>query len=281
MNAIISRQTAHSGQTGAWPAGLALPSDATGLAAPQRAPDARLRSRARRPAAKRPTTFAGFSAARADMPRERLATLGAQGLSDSQLLAIFLGTGVAGKSATALGETLLERFGSLRGVLNAAPAALRQIRGIGPAKMSLLQAIGAAAQRALAEEMRAGPAALTPETVADFMRLWIGGRTHEVFVCLYLDAQNRLLNREECSRGTLTRTAVYPRELARNALDWNAASVIIGHNHPSGDPEPSPADRTLTCELQKTLATIEVQLLDHLVVSQDAVVSFCARGWLK
>ena len=214
------------------------------------------------------------------MPRERPATVGAQGLSDSELLAIFLGTGVAGKSATGLGETLLEHSGSLRGVLKPPPAALRRVRGIGPAKMSLLQAIGAAAQRSLLEEMRSGPAALTPETVADLMRLWIGGRTLEVFVCLYLDVQNRLLNREECSRGSLTHTAVYPRELARNALDWNAAAVIIGHNHPSGDPEPSPANRSLTLELQKTLASIEVRLLDHLVVSQAAVVSFNERGWL-
>jgi DNA repair protein RadC len=215
----------------------------------------------------------------ADMPRERLASLGAEGLTDSQLLAIFLGTGVAGKSATALGQTLLERFGSLRGVLTAPPAALRQVRGIGPAKMSLLQAIGAASQRALAEEMRSSPI-LTPASVANYLRLWIGGRTHEVFVCLYLDVQNRLLHREECSRGTLTRTAVYPRELARNALDWNAAAVIVGHNHPSGNPEPSRADRELTVELAKTLLTIEGRLLDHIVVGQSSVVSFAERGYL-
>jgi DNA repair protein RadC len=229
--------------------------------------------------AKRQATFAGLRAARADMPRERLASLGAEGLTDSQLLAIFLGTGVAGKSATALGQTLLERFGSLRGVLTAPPAALRQVRGIGPAKMSLLQAIGAASQRALAEEMRSSPI-LTPASVANYLRLWIGGRTHEVFVCLYLDVQNRLLHREECSRGTLTRTAVYPRELARNALDWNAAAVIVGHNHPSGNPEPSRADRDLTVELTKTLLTIKVRLLDHIVVGQSSVVSFAERGYL-
>jgi DNA repair protein RadC len=229
--------------------------------------------------AKRRATFAGLREARADMPRERLASLGAEGLTDSQLLAIFLGTGVAGKSATALGQTLLERFGSLRGVLTAAPAALRQVRGIGPAKMSLLRAIGAASQRALAEEMSVSPI-LTPASVADYLRLWIGGRPHEVFVCLYLDVQNRLLHREECSRGTLTHTMVYPRELARNALDWNAAGMIVGHNHPSGNPEPSRADRDLTAELAKTLQTIEVRLLDHIVVGQSSVVSFAERGYL-
>jgi DNA repair protein RadC len=245
-----------------WPAGLPVPADSD---VPRRT--------------KRQTTFAGLRPARADMPRERLASLGTEGLTDSQLLAIFLGTGVAGKSATALGETLLERFGSLRGVLTAPPAALRQVRGIGPAKMSLLQAIGAASHRALAEEMRASPI-LTPKAVTNYLRLWIGGRTHEVFVCLYLDVQNRLLHREECSRGTLTRTAVYPRELARNALDWNAAAVIVGHNHPSGNPEPSQADRSLTVELAKTLATIEVDLLDHIVVGQSSVVSFAERGYI-
>ncbi len=224
--------------------------------------------------------FAGFSATHADRPRERLAALGPQGLSDAQLLAIFLGTGVAGKSATELGQVLLRRFGSLRGVLGANPAALRQVHGIGPAKMSLLRAIGIAAQRVLADDMRHTGDALTPESIASFMKLWIGARPHEVFVCVYLDSQHRMLHYEECSRGSLTRTFVHPRELARNALDWNAASVIIGHNHPSGDPEPSDSDRELTRELARTFDAIEVALLDHLVVGGSSVVSFHERGWL-
>jgi DNA repair protein RadC len=224
--------------------------------------------------------FAGFRATHADRPRERLAALGPQGLSDAQLLAIFLGTGVAGKSATELGQTLIRRFGSLRGVLGAPPAALRQVHGIGPAKMSLLRAIGIAAQRVLADDMRHTGASMTPETIASFMKLWIGARPHEVFVCVYLDSHHRMLHYEECSRGSLTRTFVHPRELARNALDWNAASVIIGHNHPSGDPEPSESDRELTRELARTFDAIEVTLLDHLVVGGTEVVSFHERGWL-
>jgi len=228
----------------------------------------------------RRATFSGFDAARADMPRERLAAFGAEALTDAQLLAIFLGTGVAGKTATELGEALIRRFGSLRGVLDAPPAALREVHGIGPAKMSLLRAIGIAAHRALADEMRQAPAAMTPSTIQSFMKLWIGSRPHEVFVCIYLDARHRMLNHEECSRGGLMQTAVYPRELARRALDWNAASVIIGHNHPSGDAEPSESDRELTRELARTFETIEVRLLDHIVVGAGSVVSFHERGWL-
>lgn len=225
-------------------------------------------------------TYAGFDAAHADRPRERLATLGAQALTDAQLLAIFLGTGVAGKTATELGQTLIRRFGSLRGVLAAPPAALRQVRGIGPAKMSLLRAIGIAAQRALAGDMRESHATMTKAKVQSFIQFWIGSRPHEVFVCIYLDAQHRMLHYEECSRGGLTTTAVHRRELARNALDWNAASVIVGHNHPSGDTEPSDSDRELTRGLALMFETIEVELLDHIVVSAQSVVSFAERGWL-
>lgn len=231
------------------------------------------RSRSRR------ATFDGL-ATRTDKPRERLAAFGPEALTDAQLLAIFLGTGVVGKSATELGDILIRRFGSLRGVLSAPPAALRQVHGIGPAKMSLLRAIGIAAQRSLADEMRGSKASMTPETIQSFMKHWIGSRPYEVFVCVYLDTRHRMLNYEECSRGGLTRTAVHPRELARQALDWNAASVIIGHNHPSGDAEPSESDRELTRELAKTFDTIEVRLLDHIVVGAGSVVSFHERGWL-
>jgi DNA repair protein RadC len=228
----------------------------------------------------RRATFSGFEANHVDRPRERLAALGPESLTDAQVLAIFLGTGVVGKSATELGETLIRRFGSLRGVLSAPPAALRQVHGIGPAKMSLLRAIGIAAQRSLAAEMRTSAASMTPATIQSYIQLWIGSRPHEVFVCVYLDTKHRLLNYEECSRGGLTQTAVHPRELARNALDWNAASVIIGHNHPSGDAEPSESDRELTRELAKTFDTIEVRLLDHIVVGAGSAVSFHERGWL-
>jgi DNA repair protein RadC len=225
-------------------------------------------------------TYDGFKAKHADRPRERLAALGADALTDAQLLAIFLGTGVAGKTATDLGAALIARFGSLRGVLSAPPAALRQIHGIGPAKMSLLRAIGIAAQRSLADDMRSTKVSMTPATIRTFMQHWIGSLQHEVFVCIYLDSRHRMLSHEICSRGGLTQTVVHPRELARNALDWNAAAVIVGHNHPSGDPEPSTSDLTLTQELARTFDTIEVRLLDHIVVGAGSIVSFHDRGLL-
>jgi DNA repair protein RadC len=247
--------------------GLRVRSDRAAYDVPVLAPHAR-------------ATYQGFKAENADLPRERLAALGGEALTDAQLLAIFLGTGVAGKTATELGETLLERFGSLRGVLSAPPAALRQIHGIGPAKMSLLRAIGIAAQRSLAEQLREPRLSMTPDTIRTFMQHWIGSMQHEVFVCIYLDTRNRMLSHEICSRGGLTQTSVHPRELARNALDWNAASVIVGHNHPSGDAEPSPSDVELTQALVRTFSTIEVRLLDHIVVGAGSIVSFYDRGLL-
>jgi len=214
----------------------------------------------------------------AERPRERLLAQGAASLSDAELLAICLRSGVAGTSATALARQLLGQFAGLRGLLSADPCALRTHRGLGPAKVAQLAAILEIARRCLAQELVAGPALGAPAAVRDYLRLSLGARPHEVFVALFLDAQHRVLRVEELFRGTLTQTSVYPREVVKAALSANAAAVIFAHNHPSGTAQPSRADELLTRQLKDALALVDVKLLDHFVVVADHTLSFAERG---
>ncbi|SAL69253.1 DNA repair protein RadC [Caballeronia cordobensis] len=218
--------------------------------------------------------------ARADRPRERLLDTGPASLSDAELFALFLRTGVAGVSAVDVARQLMRRFGSLRGVLDATALDLREQRGIGPARAATLLAVSELCRRALAEKARDRELLNSPGAVEDYLRLLIGTRPYEVFVCLYLDARHKLLHAEESARGSLTRVAVYPREIVRRAISLNAAGLIVAHNHPSGGVTPSANDRSLTKTLQGALTLIDVQLLDHVVVAANEVFSFARHGWL-
>jgi DNA repair protein RadC len=218
--------------------------------------------------------------ARADRPRERLLDAGPASLSDAELFALFLRTGVSGSTAVDVARRLLRRFGSLRGVLDASSAELREERGVGPARAATLLGVSELCRRALAERTRDREVLNAPGVVEDYLRLSIGTKPYEVFVCLYLDARHQLLLAEESARGSLTRVAVYPREIVRRALTLNAAGLIVAHNHPSGGVEPSANDRRLTKTLQEALALIDVRLLDHIVVATNEVFSFARRGWL-
>lgn len=214
------------------------------------------------------------------MPRERLLAAGPGALSDVELLALLLGSGLPGHGVFDVARSLIERFGSLRAMLDAQPEELGGLRGIGPAKAAKLQAVLELARRALAEEIDDRPLVDTPGAVEDYLRLLIGGRPHEVFVCLYLDVRHRLIRPpEESSRGSLSRMVVYPREIVRRTLMLNAASLIVAHNHPSGAVQPSASDRRLTRVLRETLALVEVQLVDHLVIGARDTYSFARNGW--
>ncbi|GLU35541.1 UPF0758 protein [Trinickia caryophylli] len=215
-----------------------------------------------------------------DMPRERLFDAGAAALSDTELLAIFLGSGLPGHNVFELARSLLERFGSLRALLDATPADFKGLRGIGPAKTAVLLAVVEMARRALAEKARERPFVDSSGAVEDYVRLLIGTRPYEVFVCLYLDARHRLIESEESARGSLTRMAVYPREIVRRALAANAAALVVAHNHPSGAAKPSASDRQLTRVLRDALSLVDVKLIDHLVVGSNTVFSFAQAGWL-
>ncbi|NWK79068.1 DNA repair protein RadC [Aquitalea sp. LB_tupeE] len=216
----------------------------------------------------------------AERPREKLLARGAAALSDAELLAIFLRTGIKGRTAVDMARQLLAEFGSLAALLNCDLAAFERCPGLGAAKYAQLMASKELARRALAEEMNLSDALSSPDAVKDYLRWVIGRRDIEVFVVLFLTAQHRVITVEEVASGTLTETRVYPREVARRCLQHNAAAVIVAHNHPSGVAEPSAADRALTGSLTQTLALVDCCLLDHFVVTGSQAVSFAERGWL-
>jgi DNA repair protein RadC len=215
-----------------------------------------------------------------ERPRERLLALGPQALSDAELLAIYLRVGVRGRSAVDLARDLLRSHDGRLSKLASAPLAqLAATPGIGQAKAAQLQASFELARRALAEEMSERDNFSSPELVRDWLRLQLAMHQHEVFMALWLDAQNRLLLAETLFTGTLTQTSVYPREVVKRALSTNAAAVILAHNHPSGLAEPSSADQLLTGSLKQALALVDVRLLDHFIVAGNArPLSFAERG---
>lgn len=215
-----------------------------------------------------------------ERPRERLIALGAQVLSDAELVALLLGTGIKGKSAVELARDLLAGFGGLRGLLAADHAALLKVKGLGSAKLAQIAAVLELSRRSLGEELRTRSALTSPQSVRDYLRLALGHREHEVFIVLFLDAQHRVLSSEELFRGTLTQTSVYPREIVKAALRANAAAVIFAHNHPSGVAEPSQADELLTRQLKEALCMVDVKVLDHFIVAGRATLSFAERGLL-
>lgn len=215
-----------------------------------------------------------------ERPREKLLARGAAALSDAELLAIFLRVGVPGKSAVDLARDLLAHFGGLNRLFAASLAEFAAFPGMGPAKYAQSQAVLEMARRALAEAMRAGDALNSPAAVRDWLRLRLAGLGHEVFVAVFLDARNRVIEVEELFRGTLTQTSVYPREVVKRALARNAAGVILAHNHPSGVAEASQADRWLTDQLKAALGLIDVRVLDHFIVADGGGLSFAERGWL-
>jgi len=213
-----------------------------------------------------------------DRPREKLLARGAAALSDAELLAIFLRTGIKGCSAVDLARRVIGHFGSFDAIFATDQDEFCAFQGLGPAKFVQLQAVIEMARRALVAQTRAGVNLSSPTAVRDFLRLQLQNRQVEVFVGLFLDAQNRVIEVEELFSGTLTQTSVFPREVVRRALHHNAAGMIFAHNHPSGVAEPSHADETLTQALKQALALVDVRVLDHFIVGRGAILSFAERG---
>lgn len=215
-----------------------------------------------------------------ERPRERLINEGAAALSDAELLAIFLRIGVKGKSAVELARDMVAHFGSLHALFGASLAEFSTLHGLGAAKFAQLQAVLELARRAIEEQLEAGCALNSPQSVKQYLHLIFANKAHESFVVLFLDVKNRLIASKEMFRGTLTHTSVYPREVVKEALACNAASVMLAHNHPSGTPEPSESDLLLTRALGLALALVDVRLLDHFVVAGHRVHSFAEHGQL-
>ena len=215
-----------------------------------------------------------------ERPREKLLARSAVALSDAELLAIFLGSGLRGQDAVATARQLLERHGPLRALLELPAPQMARLPGLGPARAFMLSAALELCNRWLAAGLERGEALTDPASAGRYFAQRLRGQAIEVFAVLFLDTRHRALGFEELFRGTIDGAEVHPREVVRRALAHNAAAVIVGHNHPSGNPEPSAADRAVTAQLKQSLALVDVRLLDHFVIGDGAPVSLAARGWV-
>lgn len=215
-----------------------------------------------------------------ERPREKLLTQGAKSLSDAELLAIFLRTGCAGKSAVDLARELLHTYGGLRPLMEASQSEFCKGLGLGSAKFAQLQAVLEMARRHLSATLSTSDVLSSPNLVRQYLVSQLRHQQQEVFAVLFLDNQNRLLRYEALFYGTLDSASVYPREVVKKALGCNAAAVILAHNHPSGVAEPSQADRHITQRLQQALELVGVRVLDHMIVGDGEVSSFAERGLL-
>jgi DNA repair protein RadC len=225
-------------------------------------------------------------------PREKLLARGAGALSDAELLALLLRTGIKGKGVLQMADELLQLqgnkpaqgdnagFGGIAGLLNATADDLKRVKGIGPAKRCELIAVLELARRAMAQQLQERTVFADPQAVKHYLQLHLAARSHEVFAVLFLDVQNKLLAMEELFRGTLTQTSVYPREVVIKALHHNAAAVVLAHNHPSGTVQPSRADEALTQTLKAALALVDVRVLDHIIVGPGQALSMAEQGLL-
>ncbi len=212
-------------------------------------------------------------------PRERLLQMGSHTLTDAELLAVMLGTGLPGQNVLQLAQSLLDDFHGLAGLLQASPADLQTAKGLGgSARRAQLLAILELSRRVLLQKMRKRDLLNNPDSVKQFLQLQMGAYSQEVFAVVLMDAQYRLLGFQEMFKGTLNQTSVYPREVVKLALDQGAAAVILAHNHPSGDVRPSAADSALTRTLQTALSMVDVKVLDHIIVGPGIHWSMAERS---
>ncbi|WP_199098306.1 DNA repair protein RadC [Dyella sp. ASV21] len=214
-----------------------------------------------------------------ERPREKLLARGCSALSDAELIAVLLGSGIPGKDAITLGRELLTSSGGLHALL-ADPAQYTRLRGIGPAKRARLIAALELARRSLGEQLSERATLSNPRDSGAFLHARLRHLPYEVFACLFLDARHRVITFEELFRGSIDQASIHPREVVRACLKHNAAAVILAHNHPSGVTEPSPADRDITHELRSALSLVDVRVLDHLVIGHGEPVSMAALGML-
>lgn len=215
-----------------------------------------------------------------ERPREKLLAKGAQHLSDAELLAIFLRVGVSGKSAVDLARDLLTEFGGLRPLLEASQNKFCRYHGLGMAKYTQLQAVLEMSRRHLLAALQRGDVIKNPHDTQLYLTAQLRGHQHEVFACLFLDARNRVICFDEVAHGTITHAQVHPREVVKRALHFNAAAVILAHNHPSGHAEPSQADKNLTRQLKCALELVDIKVLDHIIVGDGVCTSFAEQGLL-
>lgn len=215
-----------------------------------------------------------------ERPREKLLSRGAAALSDAELLAILLRTGTQGMSAVELARSLLQAYGGLGGVMHAPAPELTRHKGMGEAAYTQFAAVLEIGRRVLGEQLRQRPLFESPESLGDYLRLSIGHETVETGLLLFLDGKNGLIATRQAARGTVDENTVYIREVAKEALQHHAVSVVFAHNHPSGHTAPSAADHRFTERLAAALSLLDIRLLDHFIVTREEAVSFRRQGWL-
>lgn len=216
-----------------------------------------------------------------DRPREKLLQRGSDALTDAELLAIFLRTGTHGKSAVDLARDLLNDFGSLKGLLNADQQHFCMGHGLGSAKYAQLQAVLEMAKRHFKEILDRGSALTSPDVTKAYLSAHLRGYSYEVFACLFLDNQHRVIKFAELFKGTIDGASVYPREVVKQALDHNAAAIIFAHNHPSGITQPSQSDKQITEKLKQALALFDIRVLDHFIIGDGDPYSFAEHGLMS
>lgn len=213
-------------------------------------------------------------------PREKLLMQGASKLTDAELLAIFLRTGVAGKSAVDLAQQLLREFGSLRALLKADLPSFSAHLGLGSAKYAQLQAVIEMSKRYLTENLQKGAVIKNSQMVKELLCSHLRNEQQEIFGCIFLDAQHCVINYENLFYGGLAQSAVYPRQIIKRILHHNAAAVIFAHNHPSGNTMPSDNDKQMTEKIIELLNCIEVQVLDHFIIGEGEPFSMAENGMI-
>ena len=215
-----------------------------------------------------------------EKPREKLIAKGADALSDAELLAIFLRTGIRGKTAVDLARELVNQFGSLANLVKVKQKKFCEIKGLGVAKYAHLQAAIELGRRYLADELKKGDVLTSPQATKNYLLSELRVYSHEVFCCLYLDNRHRAISFEKLFHGTIDSANVYPREVVKHALQHEAAAVIFAHNHPSGVAEPSQADKDITHRLKNALNLLDIRVLDHIIVAGHQTISFAELGIL-
>ena len=215
-----------------------------------------------------------------EQPRYRLIHEGAEALANAELLAVCLGSGVAGEDAVAMARRLLKQFGGIGGLLSAPMPKLLQCYGVGSAKASVIKAIQELSLRDVEHALARADQFADSASVSRFLRRRSGHESRETFACLFLNARNQLISFEVLFRGSVDRAHVHAREVLRRGIEVNAVAVVLAHNHPSGSPEPSQADIHLTRRLVELLEQVDIRVLDHIVVAAGACVSFAQRGLL-
>ncbi|MFZ5802284.1 MAG: RadC family protein [Candidatus Omnitrophota bacterium] len=213
-----------------------------------------------------------------ERPRERLYRLGLAALSDAELLAVVLRSGLPGQDVLQLSRALLEKYGGIRGLLAAERAALEKVRGLGPAKVSALLAVAELAKRHLREDLHGKVYVRDPQAVMQYLYASLRDLKREVFKAIFMDKGNRIVGEKDLFTGTVDEAAVHPREVVKAALDHHASSLVLVHNHPSGRVQPSPEDLEITKKIVKACGTVSVKVVDHIIVGDNRYFSFCEQG---